>query len=173
MKSAARRGSLLLLTLALFGCGPQRSAPASSPPASHAAVADSSAPTPVSDGRSPAAAADLVRRYYAAIDARDYHTAYTLWGPGGGASGKTYEQFAAGFAQTAHSGVEITGGVDTEGAAGSIYATVPVVVTATTTAGAAQRFTGTYTLRRVNDVPGATPEQLRWHIAEAHLTAAP
>ena len=60
-----------------------------------------------------------------------------------------------------------------EGAAGSIYASVPVRVRATTTSGEDQRFAGTYELRRVNDVPGATPLQLRWHIHRARLDAAP
>jgi hypothetical protein len=55
-----------------------------------------------------------------------------------------------------------------EGAAGSRYVSVPVEVHATTTAGAAQCFRGTYTLRRAV-VPGATVEQRRWHIASADL----
>jgi hypothetical protein len=141
----------------LAGCQPRGNAPtpvAGSPPGP---AADSSA------------ARDVLRRYYAAIEARDYHTAYALWSQAGAASGKSYDEFAAGFAPTGRSRVEFAGAVSFEGAAGSIFATVPVRVHATTIGGAAQEFTGEYELRRVNDVPGATPEQLRWHIHGARL----
>lgn len=113
----------------------------------------------------------VLRRYYEAIEARDYRTAYRLWGQGGEASGHSYERFAAGFARTARTRVEFTGPVTFEGAAGSIFATVPVRVRARTTDGAGQEFVGAYELRRVNDVPGATPEQLRWHLHRARLEA--
>lgn len=122
--------------------------------------------------RAPGGAADVIRDYYRAIDARDYEKAYRIWAQGGEASGQTLQGFVDGFRRTAHVEVEIQGPVRTEGAAGSIYAEVAVVVRARTTAGQAQRFQGTYTLRRVNDVPGATPEQLRWHIVSAKLTPA-
>ena len=35
--------------------------------------------------------------------------------------------------------------------------------------GKQQRFTGQYVVRRVNDVPGASADQLRWHIDSATL----
>ncbi|MEP7027030.1 MAG: hypothetical protein ABI960_00405 [Candidatus Eisenbacteria bacterium] len=114
----------------------------------------------------------VLRRYYAAIGAGDYRKAYALWGQQGEASRQSFDGFAAGFHKTAHTEVEFTGPVTLEGAAGSIFATVPVRVRATTTAGADQEFVGTYDLRRVNDVPGATPEQLRWHLYGATLHAA-
>ena len=55
-----------------------------------------------------------------------------------------------------------------EGAAGSQYATVPVVVDATLRNGTRQHFEGNYTLRRTM-VDGATPEQRRWHIYSGDL----
>ena len=60
-----------------------------------------------------------------------------------------------------------------EGAAGSIYQTVPVTVEATTDTGARQRFAGNYVVRRVNGVDGATAAQLRWHLGSATLRAVP
>lgn len=48
---------------------------------------------------------------------------------------------------------------DQEGAAGSIYYTAPVTIV-----DGPRRMAGIVTLRRVNDVPGATAEQLRWHL---------
>jgi len=115
------------------------------------------------------AAANVVRQYYRDIAAHDYGRAYALWGQSGRASGKTRADFAAGFAHTAEVRVTIAGVPQLEGAAGSEYATVAVVVDAVQSDGQKQRFTGTYTLRRVM-VDGATPEQRAWHIDSATLT---
>ena len=58
-----------------------------------------------------------------------------------------------------------------EGAAGSSYVTVPVVVYGRAPGGAFSR-SGSATLRRVNDVPGSTEVQRRWHIERIELGAA-
>lgn len=115
-------------------------------------------------------APEVVRRYYAAISHRQYGTAYRYWSDGGRASGKSLGAFAAGFARTRSSKVFIGRAEPAEGGAGSLYQTVPVRVEARLANGTAQRFAGSYTLRRVNNVPGATFEQLQWHIATAKLT---
>lgn len=120
------------------------------------------------DDGSAAAAAAVIRDYYAAIAARDYARAYGHWSDGGAASGQSFEQFRAGFAETASVTAEVGAPGRVEGAAGSRYVSVPVEVRATTTAGAAQCFRGTYTLRRAV-VPGATAEQRSWHIASADI----
>lgn len=52
----------------------------------------------------------------------------------------------------------------TEGAAGSSYFTVPVTITAGDAAGSPVTTEGTLTARRVNDVDGASAEQLSWRI---------
>ncbi|HKV07444.1 MAG TPA: hypothetical protein VJ725_04840 [Thermoanaerobaculia bacterium] len=113
-------------------------------------------------------AAGVVRRYYAAIRAKDFRSAYALWGESGAASGQTFEAFAAGFAQTANVEAEIGEPGRVEGAAGSRYVEVHVVIRALTDAGEKQRFEGTYTLRRTV-VDGATPEQRRWHLYKADV----
>ncbi|RVQ66926.1 hypothetical protein EKN06_08215 [Croceicoccus ponticola] len=51
-----------------------------------------------------------------------------------------------------------------EGAAGSIYFTVPVTVTVDGPDGEQIPATGTLTARRVNDVEGASAEQFSWRI---------
>jgi hypothetical protein len=155
----------LVLGLALAGCtrGADTPPPARTEPP-EVAVADTSAP---------ADPADAVRKYYAAIEAKDFARAYAFWGQGGLASGRTYAEFAAGFDSTAHTAVAITDPVTIEGAAGSSFAEVRVRVDATTLAGEPQRFAGAYVVRRVNDVPGATPGQLRWHLDAARLDPVP
>lgn len=122
-------------------------------------------PVTAADSTQPA---DVVRRYYAAIDAKDFASAYALWGQDGQASGKTLQQFATGFGNTTRSHVTIGDSGRVEGAAGSQYATVPVTVDATLRGGREQHFTGTYTLRRAM-VDGATAAQRRWHIYRAEL----
>lgn len=119
--------------------------------------------------KSMAAAAAVVRRYYSAINARDYATAWSQWGDNG-PPGQTLAAFTAGFAHTRSTRVTI-GQLAAGGAgAGSIYQPVPVTVDATRNDGTHRHFHGSYLVRRVNDVDGASTAQLRWHIGSAHLT---
>jgi hypothetical protein len=110
------------------------------------------------------AAADMVERYYAAINAHDYASAWMLWGGGGG--GKTLDAFTAGFAQTRRTHVDVGEVSDVEGGAGSIYVTVPVTVDAELADGRRQRFTGSYALRQINRGMGVSQG---WHITTASL----
>ncbi len=126
----------------------------------------------VADFRSPAAAAQVIRDYYAAIDRGNFRAAYAAWARGGRASGKSYANFRAGFASTASSRVVPGAPTNGDGAAGSIFVDIPVDVIATLKNGRRQHFRGRYTLRRVNDVDGATPAQLHWHIESAKLLVA-
>ena len=153
-----------LVALALSGCNP--SSGARTPPLTETRIE-------MPDTTAPSDPADAVHKYYAFLEARDYRHAYAMWGEDGLASKQTYEEFAGGFAQTAHTRVTVTSPVSIEGAAGSSFAEVRVHVDATTTAGELQRFRGAYVVRRVNDVPGATPAQLRWHLDAARLEPVP
>lgn len=138
-----------------------------------ALMGDDAAQTPgcAVDPKSDAAAADVVRRYYSAINAHDYGTAWTQWGPDG-RPGQRFADFQKGFANTRATSVTIGRMAPSEGAAGSVYATVPVTVNAQLDDGRQQRFVGQYVVRRVNDVPGASAAQLRWHIDSATLKPA-
>ncbi|MEG3178843.1 hypothetical protein U1872_21655 [Sphingomonas sp. RB3P16] len=117
-----------------------------------------------------AAAIDVVRDYYRAIDARDYVTAWAKWGDRG-RPGQTYAAFRRGFATTRQVRVSVTGPARSEGAAGSTYVTVPVRVDGLTTTGAHQRFDGNYVVRRVNAEDSTSPSQRRWHLYSATLRA--
>ena len=114
-------------------------------------------------------ATDAVVEFYVALNAKDFATAYHLWGQGGAASGKSLAEFQQGFADTRSTQLNVVSVSDVEGAAGSLYATVSVTLVATMNDGRTQRFRGDYIMRRVNDVPGASAEQLRWHIDSARL----
>lgn len=121
--------------------------------------------------KSQEAAVDVVRRYYSALNAHDYGTAWLQWGENGPPN-QDLAKFTSGFAHTRTTRVTIGKLEPAEGGAGSIYQTVPVVVDATLDDGKQQRLKGEYIIRRVNGVDGATAAQLRWHIGSAHLTNA-
>jgi len=124
---------------------------------------------PIAAQTRPADAAAVVVDYYRAIDRGDFQAGYALWGDHGRASGKRYAAFARGFAATARTRAAVGRPGRAEGAAGSVYVTVPVEVHATLKNGRRQHFRGSYVLRRVGDVPGATPTQRAWHIDSARL----
>jgi len=124
--------------------------------------------TPIVDSSSVQAAVAVVHDYYDAIEARDYRRAHGLWAGDGAASGKTFEQFAAGFANTAHVTATLGEPSRMDAAAGSRYVEVPVVLRAVTNHGEEQRFAGSYVLRR-SVVDGATAAQRRWHIHSATM----
>ena len=77
----------------------------------------------------------MVRAYFAAINARDYQTAWRL---GGDHLTSSYSQFVAGFAGTVSDTVAISP------APGEV---VGVLLTAVQTDGITRYYTGTYTVR--------------------------
>lgn len=143
--------------------------PAPTPAASDSFPA-SEAPTAPQDRLNPEAAAGLVRDYYDAVGRRDYRRAYEHWEGGGAASGKTFEEFSAGYKETASVEADVGQPGAIGAAAGSRYVDVPVWIYARTADGQTQRFRGKYTLRRAV-VDGATPQQRQWHIYDAAVEA--
>lgn len=77
-------------------------------------------------------------------------------------------EFARQFSDLGKTTVAIPGG-EVEGAAGSLYYTGPITITASDRDGRPVRYEGEAVLRRVNDVDGATPAQLRWHFDQLKL----
>ena len=173
----ARRFPLAItaaLLVLLAGCDRQdssqpaeRAAPESAgqtgdhPPVSVSAASGGAAATPAAPDyaaleqvRDPAR---ILRFLGAALEDRRWDDAARAWGEAGSASAATLqERFAAGAPITLTFGQG-----EMEGAAGSLYYSVPY--TLQRSGGSAEA--GTITLRRVNDVPGATPASLRWHVA--------
>ena len=104
------------------------------------------------------------------IELREFDQAWNLMGDAAKAQ-TSKSQFNALFHPLRDITVAVPGG-DMEGAAGSIYYTVPTTVTGTRADGSKVTLKGDVILRRVNDVDGATPEQLQWHIAQMNLKPA-
>ena len=101
-----------------------------------------------------------------AIELKEFDQAWAMLSPGDKQKWST-AAFTKMFADLGKITVAIPDGTN-EGAAGSVYYTSPVIITATDKQGRPVRIEGESVLRRVNDVEGATPAQLRWHFD--HLT---
>jgi hypothetical protein len=116
----------------------------------------------------PEDAVNVLRDYYAAIEARNFAHAWGLWSDNGRTSGQTPQQFADGFANTAHVAVSTGAPGAVEAAAGSRYIQVPISIEAAQRDGSVRRYAGSYTLRRAV-VDGATASQRAWKLASATL----
>lgn len=123
------------------------------------------------DTTSPAAARQVIERYYASIDRGDFRTAYAMWENGGRASGKSFASFRQGFASTARSRVTTGVPADEDAGMSQRWIDIPVDVHATLKNGRSQHFRGTYTLHRVDSSTGAPASRTRWHISAAKLVA--
>ena len=127
----------------------------------------STVPSGKIDPKDPEGAGQVVQRYASLIEGGKIVEAQAAWGKG-------IEQGVLAPARlVALHGVHFEVGkpYDQEGAAGSIYIMVPLTLTATDRAGKPVRYAGPITLRRVNDVDGASAEQLRWHMVQGALVA--
>ena len=141
-------------------------APANTPsPRLAAAPAPVLGPLPGPEQRDPLPAITWWAR---AMVERDWTSARRVWGDFGAMSGMSAQDFAMRWERYRTLDVEIGAGQQ-EGAAGSSFFEAPVTITGETQDGASYALEGVITMRRVNDVPGATPEQLRWHIERSTL----
>lgn len=133
--------------------------------------------TPIAEGPfapdSAQAAADVVQRYYAAIESGRYRQAWALWDHGGKDSGMTSSAFVESFGKYKeyHANIGAPGNMDA--GAGQRYVTVPVQVYARLADGRPDYRLGSVTLHRVADIDGATAGQKRWHIRAIDLKPAP
>lgn len=118
-------------------------------------------------------AARRLQEYCDAVATRRYGDAYAYWGGDGQASGLTLAQFRDSFAKYGAYDCHIGTPGESDGAAGSIYIEIPLQVTGVLTKGGGFRLEGPVTMKRVNDVDGATPAQLRWHIVSSGLKPRP
>ncbi len=152
------------------GTGAPTTSPTTTPSPTTPGTTPSATPGGNPDGEPTAEdAIDVIEAYYTAIAAEDYETAYALWRDGGDASGQTFEEFVAGFAETASVTWEIGEPGRIDPGAGQRYIEIPVTVTAETTDGETQRFEGTYVLHHTADIEGATDEQRVWRLHSASI----
>lgn len=177
--------TLLVLLPLLTGCarGPEQSrevAPAPPPvsppePGTPGGLPDDR--TPISEKpfstTSAQGAANIVQTYYALLGEHRYDDAWLLWTRGGQGSGLSAQRFAASFEQYASYNANIGAPGPIEGAAGSLFVNVPVVIYGRKKSGEEVHELGEATLRRVNDVPGSTAEERSWHLYRIDLKPSP
>ncbi|HEV2595188.1 MAG TPA: hypothetical protein VGU01_08325 [Sphingomicrobium sp.] len=114
---------------------------------------------PTVDPKSPEAAEDLVRGFAALLNSGRFEDAYMLLGPGAAPR----KNFETEFRSLQDIKVTVHSATNPEGAAGSIYVTVPLTVSGRKDGRAANR-AARAVLRRINDIPGSTEAQRHWHI---------
>ena len=174
---------LTVIALALLAAGcdrskeptPQSLASEESPQPTAAAVVPPEAAVPTGEATSaPAPELDmgalderkdpdrLLRFYAAALHARDWAAAAKAWGAGSGVTARTLKES---YDRADPPTLELGKG-QVEGAAGSLYYEAPVTLRF---GAGAKPESGSLVLRRANDVPGATAEQLRWHIERSTI----
>jgi hypothetical protein len=114
---------------------------------------------PAIEPKSTEAAEQLVRGFVLLLNEGKFDDAFMLLGP----NAPPRADFDRNF--TRLSDLKVTQGraADQEGAAGSIYLSVPLTVSGTAESKRVER-SANAVLRRVNDVPGATEAQRRWHV---------
>jgi len=174
------------LLTALVSCGPERqpqeaannsSAPVLPAPSAPPAVANSGPPEPGTPGglpddrtpleepkgsidpKSAEAAGQVVQHYGALIEQKRWAEAEKLWG-----NADSAKQLTARLKAYSEVHLQIGKPTDMEGAAGSSFITVPIVLYGKDAKSSDFHQSGNVTLRRVNDVPGSTEAQRRWHI---------
>ena len=115
--------------------------------------------TPIAEGpidpKNAQGAGQVLQRYLALVESGNTAEASKLWS-------KDAQKLDLSPYKEIHANIGAPG--EPQGAAGSIYVDIPVQLYGRTNAGKEFNSRGSMTLRRVNDVPGSTPEQREWHI---------
>lgn len=165
--------ALLSVGLPVVGCTQESPAGQSAPEAAATSATATPAPPAHPPQLTDQAAKDetgaraLLLDFARAIELRRFDQAWALLGAT--AQGQLpQDRFAALLAPLAHITVAVPGGT-MDGGAGSLYYTAPITITGTGPDGAEATLAGEVILRRVNDVDGATPDQLQWHIERLTL----
>ncbi|HMI41113.1 MAG TPA: hypothetical protein VK485_07785 [Sphingomicrobium sp.] len=147
---------------------PDEAATDTRPPSAPNAVEQAPpAATPVEE-TSGDAAAKIVERFAGLLEQRRIDEALRLWSD----YGQSKDEFAAALNKYATIDATVGKPGDSEGAAGSIYVDVPLALSGKLKSGGRYSVSGSISLRRVNDVPGSTVEQRRWHIYAIDLKPA-
>lgn len=113
-------------------------------------------------------ARSVLESWARAIELEEFDHAFALFGDSS-REDWTSAEFASLFAGLDAIDVAVPDGV-MEGAAGSLYYSGRTTITERADDGSPVRMEGSIVLRRANDVPGATVEQLRWRIHSLDLT---
>lgn len=108
---------------------------------------------------------DLLASYYNAINRGEYERAYAYWEE----APNSYEDFARGFEDTETIQLIVQPPTRYEGAAGSIYVSIPTALVATHTDETEQTFVGCFVARMSNLVPPDEADEDTWYLYSADV----
>ena len=119
-------------------------------------------PAPLEDEaeRGEKGARNVLQAFVRALELKEFEQAYGLM-RGQAREGTSGAALTRRFADFGTITVSASGG-QLEGAAGTTYYSAPITITGSN----GQELTGDIVLSRVNDVPGASADQLRWHVRQ-------
>ncbi|MGN6551346.1 MAG: hypothetical protein ACTHJ3_15850 [Pararhizobium sp.] len=140
---------------------------ASAAPADNAPGRRTHEPPPYMDDRSTPTA--VIESMYNALNRHEYTRAYSYWGPN--AKKPPFKDFLNGYKNTQRIRL-YTGTVSSEGAAGSVYYSVPVSLRAVNNDGTTIVFAGCYTLRLADPSVQAEPPFVPMHIEKSNILRA-
>jgi hypothetical protein len=110
----------------------------------------------------------LLASYYNAVNIGEYSRAWEYWETPPDSS---FEEFAAGFADTESVMLVLRPSTHSEGAAGSVYVSIPALLIATRTDGSRHNFVGCFVARRPKvDGPG---DEQEWSLFDATVRRTP
>lgn len=110
--------------------------------------------------------------YVDALNEGAFDRAYHTWRAGGDGAPASANALAARFKTASRIKLQITDKTRTEGAAGTLYATVPIRVTIETANGTETSRSGDCVLARTNDIPGASAAQRRWRLYDCSVLSS-
>jgi hypothetical protein len=112
---------------------------------------------------------ELLASYYNGINRQEYQRAYGYWET----PPNSYDEFVAGFADTTSVQVIVQPPTRVEGAAGSLYVEIPVILIALHKDSSRHTFAGCFVTRKSNLQPPDIPEEDVWHLYQAEVEAVP
>ena len=110
----------------------------------------------------------LLASFYDAVNSKDYERAFGYWETPPG----NLQEFARGYADTAGVRLIVEPPTRVDGAAGSLYAEVPVVLIARRRDNSERVFAGCYVTRKSNLQPTDVPKVEVWRIHSAKVSPA-
>jgi hypothetical protein len=112
-------------------------------------------------------AVSLLASYYDAVNRQDYQRAWDYWES---PPNPSYQDFVQGYADTGSVLLVLRPPTSFEGAAGSVYTAIPVLLSATHLDSSEHNYVGCFVLRRPNV---GDPSIQEWSLYDASLSASP
>ena len=112
----------------------------------------------------------VLQQYFQAIGAGKFDAAYALWRAQSNQAPESAADLTTRYHGIASVQMKVTGDTHTEGAAGTLYTTVPLTITEHTSDGNDKSLTGECVLARSNNVPGSSDNARHWRLHACDLS---